>query len=192
MPSGTVTSTTRATTAINGTAESAWIESPIDPALLVSGTNVIAVELHQQSPSSSDISFDLELRATEELTVAPAANLTSPVDHAVSNDSTVVFNAAVTAPAGLASATLFVGGPPQTVVFSGPTHVEDAQITADTPTVADGGSQAINVDGQAPHAHGLIKFPSLDGGRCRPGRSSRRRCSSLTAPTPARRCGSSG
>ena len=67
----------------------------------------------------------------------------------------------VTAPAGLASATLFVGGPPQTAVFSGPADVEDAQITADTPTIPDGGGQAINVDGQAPHAHGLIKFPSL-------------------------------
>ena len=31
---------------------------------LVDGTNIIAVEIHQQSPSSSDISFDLELRAT--------------------------------------------------------------------------------------------------------------------------------
>ena len=33
--------------------------------LLVAGTNVIAVEMHQQSPTSTDISFDLELRATE-------------------------------------------------------------------------------------------------------------------------------
>ena len=69
----------------------------------------------------------------------------------------------MTAPPGLASATLFVGGPPQTVVFSGPTQVEDAQITADTPTVADGSGLSINVDGQTPHAHGLMKFPSLIG-----------------------------
>jgi len=33
----------------------------IDPALLHAGTNVIAVELHQFSPTSADISFDLEL-----------------------------------------------------------------------------------------------------------------------------------
>ena len=130
-----MTYTTLATTAINGTAESAWMESPVDPSLLVSGTNMIAVEIHQQSPSSTDISFDLELRATEAQAAPPTVNLVSPGDHAVSNDSTDVFKAAVTAPAGLASATLFIGGPPQTAVFSGPAHVEDAQITADTPTI---------------------------------------------------------
>jgi hypothetical protein len=36
-------------------------EEKIDPSLLVSGINVIAVEVHQVSPDSSDISFDLEL-----------------------------------------------------------------------------------------------------------------------------------
>ena len=91
MPSGTVTYTTRATTAIGGTDESAWLEAPIDPALLVAGTNVIAVELHQQSPTSTDISFDLELRATEAQTPTPTVTLTSPADHGVSNDPAVVF-----------------------------------------------------------------------------------------------------
>jgi hypothetical protein len=41
--------------------------------------------------------------------------------------------------------------------------VEDAQISADTPTLADGSGLSINVDGQAPHSHGLLKFPSLIG-----------------------------
>ncbi len=163
MPSGTVSYTTRASTAIGGAAESAWLESPIDPALLVSGTNVIAVELHQQAPTSTDISFDLELRASAAATPTPTVSLTSPANHGVSNDATVSLNAAVTAPSGLESATLFVGGPPQTVVFSGPTQLEDAQITADTPTLANGSGPAINVDGQAPHAHGLLKFLSLIG-----------------------------
>lgn len=163
MPTGTVSYTTRATTAISGTAESAWQEAPIDPALLVAGTNVIAVELHQQSPTSTDISFDLELRATEAQTPAPTVTLMSPLDHGVANDPAVVFAAAVAAPAGLASATLFVGGAPQTAVFTGPGAIEDAQITADTPAVPDGSGISINVDGQAPHAHGLLKFPTLVG-----------------------------
>ena len=33
----------------------------VDPSLLVDGTNVVAVEIHQQSGTSSDISFDLQM-----------------------------------------------------------------------------------------------------------------------------------
>ena len=62
MPAGTVTYTTRASAAIGGADESAWLQAPVDPSLLVAGTNVIAVEIHQQSPTSTDISFDLELQ----------------------------------------------------------------------------------------------------------------------------------
>ena len=131
--------------------------------MLIAGTNVIAVELHQQSPTSTDVSFDLELRATEAQAPTPTVSLTSPADRGVSNDPAVVLSAAVTAPAGARDATLFIGGPPQTVVLSGPAQVEDAQVTADTPTLADGNGLAINVDGQTPHAHGLLKFPSLVG-----------------------------
>lgn len=163
MPTGTVTYTTRATTAIGGADESAWLEAPIDPSLLVAGTNLLAVELHQQLPTSSDISFDLELRATEAAAPVPTVSLTSPANHSVTNNSTVTFSASASAPVGLVSATLYIAGPPQTVVFSGPAQVEDAQITADTPTAANGNGASINVDGQTPHAHGLMRFPTLIG-----------------------------
>ena len=43
----------------------------IDPRLLVDGTNVIGVEVHQQTPHSSDLSFDFSLTA-ELITSAPA------------------------------------------------------------------------------------------------------------------------
>ena len=164
MPTGAVTYTTRATAAIGGTDESAWIQASIDPALLVTGTNVLAVEIHQQSPSSSDISFDLELKATEAAAPGPTVTLTSPANHSVTNTPAVTFSATASAPAGLVSATLYISGPPQTVVFSGPAQVEDAQITADTPTLANGDGASVNVDGQTPHAHGLMKFPTLIGG----------------------------
>ncbi len=36
-----------------------------DPALLVEGTNVVAVEIHQANPTSSDISFDLAMTLTQ-------------------------------------------------------------------------------------------------------------------------------
>jgi hypothetical protein len=163
MPGGVVSYTTTATTAIGGADESAWIEMPVDPSALVAGANLLAVELHQQSPTSSDISFDLELRATEATAPAPTVTLTAPADRDVVNTAAVDFTASVSAPAGLAEATLFIGGPPDVSVFSGPTEVEDAQISADTPAVADGEGASINVDGQTPHAHGLLKFPTLVG-----------------------------
>jgi hypothetical protein len=164
MPAGAASYTTTATAAIGGADESAWVDALVDPSVLVAGANLLAVELHQQSPTSSDISFDLELRATEAAVPAPTVTLTAPADHEVVNTSSIDFTASVSAPAGLADATLFVGGPPDVSVFSGPTEVEDAQISADTPAVANGESASINVDGQAPHAHGLMRFPTLIGG----------------------------
>jgi predicted MPP superfamily phosphohydrolase len=58
MPSGTVDYLTYASSPeISGGAESTWINTTILNSL-VSGTNVVAVEIHQQRANSSDISFD--------------------------------------------------------------------------------------------------------------------------------------
>jgi hypothetical protein len=163
MPAGAVSSTTLATTAIAGADESAWSETPVAPSLLIAGTNVIAVELHQQSRTSTDISFDLELRATDARPQAPAVTLVAPADHGVSNSTAATFTASASAPAGLTSATLFVGGAPQTAIFLGPSQVDDAQISAATPATPDGGGALITVSGPTPHTHGLVKFPALIG-----------------------------
>ena len=90
-------------------------------------------------------------------------SLIAPANQSVSNLSEVTLRASVSSPAGLASATLYVGGAPQTVVFSGPLQVEDAQMMAATPATPDGLGAAISVDG-SPHDHGLMKFPALVGG----------------------------
>ncbi len=41
--------------------ETQFFETPVNPALLVDGTNTLAVEIHQNNGSSSDLTFDLEL-----------------------------------------------------------------------------------------------------------------------------------
>jgi hypothetical protein len=46
---------------LSGAQELERFETLIDPRVLRSGTNVIAVELHQASPSDDDASFDLDL-----------------------------------------------------------------------------------------------------------------------------------
>jgi hypothetical protein len=62
MPAGAVGYRTLASTTVDGAAESAYYETSVSPTLLRAGTNVLAVEVHQVSRTSSDISFALELR----------------------------------------------------------------------------------------------------------------------------------
>ncbi len=160
MPSGTITSSTLATSAIGNADETTWLQTALSKATLVTGQNTIAVELHQQSASSSDISFDLELRATTASTV-PVVSLLSPANQSVVNSTGVTFNASATASTGLVSATLLLGSAPQTVTLSGPSQVEDAQINADTPATPNGNGASLNVDSQSPHVHALLRFPTL-------------------------------
>lgn len=61
LPQGNLSASTLAGISVSGAEESRWIGSTIDHRLLQAGTNLIAVELHQVDPASTDISFDLEL-----------------------------------------------------------------------------------------------------------------------------------
>jgi hypothetical protein len=78
-----ITYITRASSAVGGTNESYFYPTNVGPSLLVNGTNLLAVEVHQDNPTSSDIAFDLELTgisppagAALELTIA--RNETNP------------------------------------------------------------------------------------------------------------------
>ncbi|MAV70765.1 MAG: hypothetical protein CMG04_08600 [Candidatus Marinimicrobia bacterium] len=62
MPLGLIDYNTTAIDAIGSNEEDAFINTSFSSSLLDSGENIIAVEIHQVSESSSDISFDLELR----------------------------------------------------------------------------------------------------------------------------------
>ncbi len=62
MPAGAITFTTFASTAVDGAAEN--VAFSINPSTLVAGTNTLAVEVHQGSAGSSDLSMSLELDAT--------------------------------------------------------------------------------------------------------------------------------
>jgi hypothetical protein len=61
MGQGVINYLTTAPSSIGGDAESQYIEYAVDPAFFIAGTNLIAVEIHQNEAASSDISFDLEL-----------------------------------------------------------------------------------------------------------------------------------
>jgi|GEM_PF-2349392 len=72
MPRGTIAYNTLAATYVDGAAESAYITTTLSAAALHAGSNVIAVEVHQNSATSSDISFNLKLKAIKSRAAEPA------------------------------------------------------------------------------------------------------------------------
>src|SRR5207247_66837 len=67
MPESPSTYGTWSAVPVAGGDESAFFSAAIPPALLRSGTNLIAVEIHQSDAGSSDLSFDFELLANTPL-----------------------------------------------------------------------------------------------------------------------------
>jgi len=63
MPGGPVTYLTYAASVVGGADETTFFAGNISPSFLISGTNGIAVEIHQANATSTDVSFDLELSA---------------------------------------------------------------------------------------------------------------------------------
>ena len=61
MPSGTITYQTHAAHTVSGGDEDAFFAYVIPSTCLVQGENLVAVEVHQRSSTSSDMSFDLKL-----------------------------------------------------------------------------------------------------------------------------------
>ena len=70
LPTGTVNYLTRASTRVGGTDETTFFETDLAAADFAKGTNVLAVEIHQDSPSSTDTAFNLRLTAL----LAPSQN----------------------------------------------------------------------------------------------------------------------
>jgi len=62
LPAGSITNTTRASRYIAGAEEQQWRTVTLPTTALRTGQNTIAVEVHQDLPSSSDLTLDLELR----------------------------------------------------------------------------------------------------------------------------------
>ncbi len=63
LPSGVITPKTQAIRDVQGLEREMFFPTSVDLKLLRPGQNVVAVEIHQSSPRSDDLSFDLELDA---------------------------------------------------------------------------------------------------------------------------------
>ena len=64
MPGGTITYATLASSDVTKTLETTFYPFSVSPSLLVAGTNLLAVEVHQFAANSPDLSFDLSLEGT--------------------------------------------------------------------------------------------------------------------------------
>ena len=83
MPGGAIDFQTGASAAAAGSAEFTFFDFPISPALLVAGLNVVAVEVHQNAGTSTDLSFDLELAGTGAISgsTPPTVSILSPANN---------------------------------------------------------------------------------------------------------------
>ena len=81
MPAGALTSATFASDSVD---DQVFFSTAVSPALLATGNNVLAVEIHQSDLTSSDVSFDLSLTAQfiTNAVVGTAVYLTSPANNA--------------------------------------------------------------------------------------------------------------
>jgi hypothetical protein len=70
--SGPINFGTVAMNALGGADETNFVEATLSPSLFSNGSNLLAVEMHQSGPESSDLSFDLEVLG---LRVPPPARL---------------------------------------------------------------------------------------------------------------------
>lgn len=66
LPGGKIGPLTLAKAAVAAPNETRYFPIKLNPADLVAGRNVVAVEVHQNSPASSDLGFDLELWSSTE------------------------------------------------------------------------------------------------------------------------------
>jgi hypothetical protein len=80
MPSGAITNQTPALSALSGTIETNWLTldfQPSTPDLLVPGWNLLAAEVHQSGPTSSDLGFDFELTGVQAVVTQPELSFLS-------------------------------------------------------------------------------------------------------------------
>ncbi len=109
MPTGAVNYLTRAPTSCAGTDEATYFTASISPARLVTGTNILAVEVHSVTNTSVDMSFAAMLTMTR--TAFGPAILAPPQSQTVFAGATATFTANVAGTAPLVHQWRFNGTP---------------------------------------------------------------------------------
>lgn len=92
MPGGSVGYRTLASTSVSGAAETTFYSTAVSPTLLVSGTNVLAVEVHLAASNSPALGFDLFLNGAVRPVLTISAQDTNKVFGAPLPDFTAVYS----------------------------------------------------------------------------------------------------
>ncbi len=87
---GNLTYSTLASSALNAPQESDYVVTNLPPEVFKQGVNLIAVEIHQASANNSDMSFNLELRATSSTNSVPSTILRGPYLQVVNSTNITV------------------------------------------------------------------------------------------------------
>lgn len=86
LPGGLLASDTLATIALNGLVDQELLRVPLDPGLVQDGNNVLAIEVHQASPSSTDLALEAKLSGWDDagtITRGPYLQSTGPTSTVV-------------------------------------------------------------------------------------------------------------
>lgn len=138
LPAGVIESDTLAASDVSGGDESIFLTVTLNGPLSA-GEHLLAAEVHQSSPSSSDLSFDLEL--TGVANPRPEVSLTSPTSGARLVPASLLLSAAATDPYGAVANVQFLrngtslgaaSAPPYQLTWSAPptgTHTLTAVAT---------------------------------------------------------------
>ena len=62
---------------LGGTEKTNWLSKTLNPSVLIAGWNTLAAEVHNQSPTNSDLGFDFELTGTAIVDVSPDLSLST-------------------------------------------------------------------------------------------------------------------
>lgn len=150
LPTGTLTDASRATSGLAGNAEDTFRSYAVPASVLVEGANTIAVEVHQNSSASSDLSFDARLSA-----VRAAVDTVPP-----------------TVPAGLTAGTATTSSVPVTWTAStDAVGVDRYDVFVDGTAAGSSTTPAFTVVGLAPSSTHTVEVEAVDAAGNRSGRS---------------------
>ncbi len=110
MPAGPVTASTLASVGITAATEGVFTKVACPAFHLLQGTNVLAVEVHQSDPASSDVVFGLTL-AAESRTNGPATIVFPPQSQTVDFDAPAAFQVVAAGTPPISHQWLFNGAP---------------------------------------------------------------------------------
>ncbi len=156
LPNGPITAGTLALSDANGADETThYYTTNLPPQILQEGTNVLAVEVHQASATSSDLVFDLELTGL----LGPEAPLitTQPASQTVAAGSTALLSVEATGTAPLRYQWLFNGA-----ALAGATS---STLTLANMQPSQAGAYAVivtNIAGSATSDDAILTVPSMD------------------------------